>query len=160
IRKWIFLCRVLPCFALIAIAEFFLFPAPEAVAHLVFDLIVSFLLIEVFFLNFNKVPFTCAYPKNKFQLAAIAAGYLYGFTIYVKIAGHLKGWITSAPPRMIVFIFFSTLLFALFALLRMARDKQRRVIYDEAEASVLSLSSDRGYFTAASAIANKPRTPE
>jgi predicted permease len=152
IRKWIFFCRILPCYAVIAAGEFLLFPRFQASSHLIFDLCLSFLLIEVFFLGFNKVPFTCSYPTNKFQLAAIAAAYLYGFTMYVEIAGLMKGAITIAPPRMVVFLFVCFALFGLLAVLRSRRYKRLRVIYDEAEASVLTLSSDRGYWTATTAL--------
>ena len=47
-----------------------------AIAHLTFDLLLCRILVELFFLNFNKVPFTCSYPRDKFRIAQILKGRL------------------------------------------------------------------------------------
>src|SRR5262249_32484994 len=104
IRKWVFLYRIIPLFGFMSAFEFMCFPTTTALLHLGFDLVVAVLLLEVFFFNFNKVPFTCSYSSGKLQLGAVAALYLYGFTFYVHIVAGLKRTITPVPARMLVFL--------------------------------------------------------
>jgi predicted permease len=144
VRKWLFVCRILPLYALISVCEFLCFDPITAAFHLLFDLLVTAILIEVFFLNFNKVPFTCSYPENKFQLALLAAGYLYGFTTYVQLTGHLKGAVTAGAMRMLIFAGAAAALLIVLGLYR--RRRETRIIYDEAAASLVSLSADHGYW--------------
>ena len=147
VRKWLFVCRIIPLYLLISVFEFLVFDPLTAVFRLVFDLLVTAILIEVFFFNFNKVPFTCSYPEKKLQLAVLAAGYLYGFTTYVGLTGVLKRSITAGAVRMLVFAALSTTFLIALGLYR--RRREMRIIYDEAAASLLSLSADHGYWRAA-----------
>jgi len=144
VRKWLFLCRMIPLFAIVAVFEFVLFPPMAATFHLVFDLIISALLIEGFFIRFNKVPFTCAYSSNKIQLVALAAAYLYGFTIYVGVTGGLKQVITAVPLRMAVFTAVSFVVLAILA----KRRQHLAITYAESDTDLLTLSMDQGYWRA------------
>src|SRR5262249_51473612 len=95
IRKWVFVRKVMPVYALLAVFEFALFDAATAAAHLAFDLVTTAFLTEAFFFAFPKVPFTCDYLRSKLQLAVYAAGYLYAYKNYVSWMGRLKGWAAS-----------------------------------------------------------------
>src|SRR5206468_1973043 len=107
-----------------------------------------------FFFRFNKVPFTCSYSSSKVQMVALAAGYLYGFTMYVQIAANLKRAVSGAPSRMAVFLGVSA---AVFAVLRKYR-RRTAIIYHDEEAGLLSLSADTGYWRSQSTVSN-PRHP-
>ncbi len=146
IRKWVFLNRIIPLFAMLAVLEFGYFNPRTAAFHLMFDLLMAALLIEVFFFKFNKVPFTCSYSSSKFQMVAIAGGYLYAFTMYVGIASNLKRSVTASPLRMIVFLFVAAGLLVVFRKLHRAR----KIVYNDDEPGFLSLSSDAGYWAALS----------
>jgi hypothetical protein len=142
VRKWVFLYRIVPLFGLIAAFEFKVFVPSTALFHLVFDLILGAVLIEAFFFNFNKVPFTCAYVSNKLQFGLVAVGYLFGFTLYIELATNLKRAITAGSFRMAVFIGVSV---AVFTLLR-RKHRTPSITYDDDEPGLLSLSTDRGYW--------------
>jgi hypothetical protein len=102
-RKWVFLRGIVSVYALLAPLEFSFFDAREAVFHLAFGLSVAALLTELFFLKFNKVPFTCSYLPAKSHLAFLAGAYLYGFTIYSFTIASLEKWVGRSPDRMVWF---------------------------------------------------------
>jgi hypothetical protein len=56
--------------------------ALPGLGHVLLQLVGGALLIEVFFWNFDKVPFTCSYFSGKVNLALLAGVFIYGFTIY------------------------------------------------------------------------------
>src|SRR5262249_20920473 len=60
-------------------------------------------------------------------------------------------------PALVAFVIASVLVFALITLLRSIQDKRRQVTYDETEAAIVTLSSDRGYWTAYSRPSRLPR---
>lgn len=95
-RRWVFLARILPLFAVIAPFEFLYF-GPDAILHLSFDLVATALFVEVAFLGYRKVPYTCAQFPGKVQLSILAAAYLYGFTIAVRVVGFAKARAVEGP---------------------------------------------------------------
>jgi hypothetical protein len=102
-RRWVLLRGVLPMYAILVPLEFgFLRPA-EAAFHLAFGLAIAALLTELFFFNFNKVPFTCSYLPAKSHLAFLAGAYLYGFTLYTFMMAGLDQWVWQSAPRVGVF---------------------------------------------------------
>jgi hypothetical protein len=148
VRKWVFLCRIVPLYAVLAFLEFAFFPPALALVHLTFDLILSAIVIELFFLNFNKVPFTCSYPHDKFRMAGVVIGYLYGFVIYVGIMGGLKNSVSSGRTSLATFVIVAALLlFAIFIFRRYIRDRAIRVVYQETGNAPLSIAADAGYWT-------------
>jgi predicted permease len=149
VRKWVFLYRIVPLFAVVAVFEFALFDAITASAHLSFDLVMAAVLVEVFVFSFDKVPFTCVEATGKIQMAGLAAGYLFAFTAYVGIVGAIKGRITASPLRTTLFIAVVSILLVLIA----KRRRSKAVVYSESEELSLSLSADRGYWQNARAVA-------
>jgi pimeloyl-ACP methyl ester carboxylesterase len=149
-QKWVFLYRITPLFVVLAVFDFYVFPPSTAFCHLMFDLSWAALLFEAFFLNFNKIPFTCAYVPKKLQLVVMAAAYLYGFTIYVQIAGGLKAFVAATPAldlarsgRMAVFLSVATIL---FIVLRQYRRKAP-ITFGDSESPLLDISSDSAYWS-------------
>jgi hypothetical protein len=139
-RRWVFLRGIVPLYVLIAPFEFTFFKAADAVFHLAFGLVVSAFLTEVFFFNFNKVPFTCSYLPGKSHMAFLAAAYLYGFTMYTATAVSLQQWASAAPSRTVLFFSAAAAVFFGLSLYR-RRHLQPRIIYqDEAEPVVCQLN--------------------
>jgi predicted permease len=150
VRKWVFVCRIVPLYVLLAVLEFKYFPAAAAMSHLVFDLLLSAIVIEIFFLNFNKVPFTCSYPRDKFRMAALAIGYFYGFVTYVAGMGLLKRWAASTPRNLVFFMIVALVIrAAISAYRRRVRDRAARVVYHDTDTTTpLSIAGDQGYWQA------------
>lgn len=111
-RRWVFLRGILPVYAVLALLEFAFLNPPEAMFHLAFGLAIAAMLTELFFLNFNKVPFTCSYLPAKSHLAFLAGAYLYGFTIYTFTMASLEVWVGGSPVRIVVFFAWVTAILA------------------------------------------------
>ena len=62
--------------------EFACFPPGTALFHLAYGITTSVLLIEVVFLGFRKVPFTCAHLPGKVNLTFLGVIYIFGFSAY------------------------------------------------------------------------------
>ena len=62
--------------------EFACFPPATALFHLAYGIATSMLLIEVVFLGFRKVPFTCAHLPGKVNLTFLGVIYIFGFSAY------------------------------------------------------------------------------
>ena len=141
IRKWVFACRIVPLYALIAFFEFAWFDVATAVSHLVFDLIATAFLTEAFFFGFRKVPFTCAFLKSKLQLVFYAVAYLCAYTTYTTLAGEMKGWVAAEPVHLLRFLGGSAMLFGLLLIYRaLARAETSKIIYEEPDPSFQQLN--------------------
>lgn len=96
-RKWILVCAVVPLFALMAPFEFATFRWTQATFHVAFGVAVSALLIEIMFIGFRKVPFTCAYFPGKVNLAGLSILYIFGFTSYSRAMAAIETRIVDFP---------------------------------------------------------------
>jgi len=103
-RKWIAVCAILPLFALMAPMEFARFPWKAALFHLAFGIGVSMILMEILFLGFRKVPFTCSHFPGKINLVALAVVYILGFTMYSGAMARLESWLTGVPSAAALFL--------------------------------------------------------
>jgi hypothetical protein len=102
-RKWIVICAIVPLSLLQAPMEFAACPWTVALFHLAFGMALSVLLMEVMFLGFHKVPFTCAYFPGKINLVALSVVYVFGFTMYSRTMADLEEWMTNQPLAMTAF---------------------------------------------------------
>jgi hypothetical protein len=130
-RRWVLLRGIVPVYAVIAPMEFRYFEPTDAVFHLAFGLATAALLTELFFFNFNKVPFTCSYLPPRSHMAFLAGAYLYGFTMYAFTAASLERWLSLSAPRIVVF--FITVLSILVCLgwYRRQDDFTLQIIYED-----------------------------
>lgn len=134
IRKWLFVCRVLPLYALLACFELALFAAGTAFTHLVVDLITTAFLIEAFFFDFRKVPFTCTYLQEKLQFALYAVAYGFAYTTYTSLMGDLKQWVTADPQHLVRFLATSAIVFGGVLIYRaLAGAERSKFIYEDRE---------------------------
>ena len=97
-RKWTVLCAIAPLFGLMAVMEFACFPPGPALFHLAFGFTLSLVLMEIMFLGFRKVPFTCARLPGKVNLVGLAVIYVLGFITYGRLTGDLEDWLAARPP--------------------------------------------------------------
>jgi len=132
IRKWLFVCRIVPLYVVAACFEFVWFEGAVAIAHLTFDLVMTAFLIEAFFFGFRKVPFTCTYLQNKLQLAFYAVAYLAAYTTYTTLVVELKGWVAADSQHLVRFLAVSSITFGSILIYRsLTRAETTRFIYDE-----------------------------
>ena len=97
-----------------------------------FAFAIAAILVELFFLNFNKVPFTCSYLPAKSHLAFLAGAYLYGFTIYTFTMASLELWVAATPQRMLAFFLFIVgILIAISIYRRHTQDRTIEIVYED-----------------------------
>jgi hypothetical protein len=108
-RKWIVLCAVLPLFLILAPMEFAHFHWPIALLRTVYGIAVSVLLMEVLFLGFRKVPFTCAHFPGKVNLVFLGVMYIFGFTTYSGMVTRAEMWMQTRPVVAAVFFGLATI---------------------------------------------------
>jgi hypothetical protein len=102
-RKWIVVCAIVPLFTLLAPLEFHFYPWAEALFYLGFGVALSLVLMEVMFLGFRKVPFTCAYLPGKVNLVLLVVIYCFGFTLYSRTMSNLAEWLAATPVAAVLF---------------------------------------------------------
>jgi hypothetical protein len=118
-RKWIVLCGVIPLFLLLLPMEFARFAWPVALFHSAFGLTLSLVLMEILFLGFRKVPFTCAHFPGKVNLVFLGVIYVFGFTTYSSTMAKVEAWLETRPVAGV--IFFAAAAAAWFLLARYGR---------------------------------------
>jgi hypothetical protein len=117
-RKWIVTCAIAPLFLLLAPAEFACFSPGVAVFHLAYGFTLSLLLMELMFLGFRKIPFTCSHFPGKVNLSFLAVIYVYGFTTYSRTMAALEKWLTDEPAYAALFFVVAAGALALLAFIR------------------------------------------
>ncbi len=94
---------VAPLFAMLAPFYFVLWPPGVALAHFVFSVVISALLVEVLLLDFWKIPFTCSYPPGKANVTILWIFYWLAFTTYAYSMATLEAWMVRRPMRLVGF---------------------------------------------------------
>jgi hypothetical protein len=74
-----------------------------AVAHLVFSVTLSLLLVEALLFEFWKIPFACSYPPGKANVTLLWIFYWVGFTTYAYSMATLEAWMVLRPARLFWF---------------------------------------------------------
>jgi hypothetical protein len=140
IRKWVYVCGLLPLYLLMAIFEFAWFAPRVALSHLVFDMVTTGFLVEALFLRFRRVPFTCKLLRGKLQLGVFAVAYVYAFTTYTSTMGGLKQWLARDPRHMGTFLIVSALLFGGILIDRSFRRRNSQLVFDESDSPIQQLN--------------------
>jgi hypothetical protein len=128
-RRFIAVCGLLPLMTLIAALEFAYWSWRDAAFHLVFESIVSLVLLQILLFNFHKVPFTCSYYPGKKNMAILAGIYLYGFTTYSSSMVALEQWLQGSSIRALLFLIAGAAI--IVALSSARRQGSARLIYEE-----------------------------
>ena len=132
---------VVPLFLALTPFYFLWWPPVAALAHLVFSVTISALLIEALTMEFKKIPFTCSYPPGKANVTILWVGYWVGFLIYAFSMASLESWMVKRPVRLIPFYLAVAVLFAGFEWWRRRADAVgvALVFDDAADPAVLTL---------------------
>jgi hypothetical protein len=94
---------VVPLFIALTPFYFVLWSPGIALAHLLFSVTISILLIEVLLLDFWKIPFTCSYPSGKANVTILWIFYWLAFMTYAYWMATIEAWMVLRPRRLLVF---------------------------------------------------------
>ena len=132
---------VAPLFVALSPFYFIWWKPGAALAHLVFSVTISALLIEVLTMELRKIPFTCSYPPGKANVTILWVAYWVGFLIYAFSMANLESWMVKRPARLIPFYLVVAIIFAGFEWWRRGADAVgvALVFDDAADPVVLTL---------------------
>jgi len=94
---------VAPLFTALAPVYFLLWSPGAALAHLLFSITISLILIEALLMEFHKIPFACSYPPGKANVTLLWIGYWSGFLLYAFSMARMDVWMVRKPARLIPF---------------------------------------------------------
>jgi hypothetical protein len=132
LRNGVLLHTLVPLFLFIFVFYSFLWGWKDAIFHCLFGLVVSVLLMEIFFIRFRKIPFTSSYIPGKEKLHLFWIVYFFGFILYMASMISVEVTLFAKPSRFIVF--FGSILF-LVVLVRIYQNyffyRKVELVYEE-----------------------------
>jgi hypothetical protein len=99
VRKAMIVFGIVPWFVLLLPLHGLFWGWRAALLHMMFAAVISYLLVEVILVSFEKFPFTCSYLAGKANLKVSWPIYLFGFTAYVSACLTLEYWMLQRPMR-------------------------------------------------------------
>ncbi|HEY4088972.1 MAG TPA: hypothetical protein VGM43_23750, partial [Bryobacteraceae bacterium] len=96
-RKWTVVCGVIPLFLLLTPFNLAFFSWPVALFQFFYGITLSILLVELMFLGFTKIPFTCGYFPSRNNLVWLIAMYVGGLVLYSSRMSALEIWLMNRP---------------------------------------------------------------
>lgn len=103
LRKAIFFLNLLPLFVLLFIFYLFLWDGITTFYHSLYGLVVSVLVMEVFFLTYCKIPFACSYLPGKEKLQLFWFLYLFSFIAYINLMSWIELGLLRVPSNFFIF---------------------------------------------------------
>jgi hypothetical protein len=154
--KWF---GVVPLFVMLAPVYFVLWKPGAALAHLLFSVTISILLVEMLIMEFRKIPFTCSYPPGKANVTMLWAFYWTAFVLYAFAMANLESWMVRRPVRLIPFYLTMAVMFAGFEWWRRRADAVGvALIFDDAaDPAVLTLGLGEIAWTTSTTTRSDPR---
>jgi hypothetical protein len=96
-RKWTVVCGVIPLFLLLTPFDLAFFPGRVVLFQFLYGITLSILLVDVMFLGFTKIPFTCGYFPSRNNLVWLIAMYVSGLFLYSSRMAELEIWLMDRP---------------------------------------------------------------
>src|SRR6185312_147198 len=97
-RKWTVVCGVIPLFLLLIPFDLAFFSGRVALFQFFYGVALSVLLVELMFVGFTKIPFTCGYFPSRNNLVWLIAMYVGGLILYSSRMADLEIWLLDRPP--------------------------------------------------------------
>ena len=110
LRKGIIFLYLMPLFTLFFIGYIFFFGCVVAFYHCVFGFTVAVLVMEVFFLQFKKIPFTCSYLPGKEKIQLFWLFYLILFFTFINSMSWIEFSLLQSPINFILFFIVALLI--------------------------------------------------
>jgi pimeloyl-ACP methyl ester carboxylesterase len=102
VRTSLYLLIVAPVWIASTIFYFSIWPAVAALEHCILLALMAVLLVEGFFYQFRKIPFTCSYLPGGSELKRKVGIYAASFLIGVSIVASVESWALQRLARVIV----------------------------------------------------------
>lgn len=102
-RKWTVVCGVIPLFLMLTPFDLAFFSGRVALFQFFYGVTLSILLVELMFVGFTKIPFTCGYFPSRNNLVWLIAMYVGGLILYSSRMAALEVWLMDRPPYAAVF---------------------------------------------------------
>jgi hypothetical protein len=131
VKKAMLVLGVVPLFALLLPLYVLFWGWRTAALHILFGVVVSWLLVEALLVNFEKFPFTCSYLPGKANLKVSWPLYLFGFTTYVSVFLTLEYWMLQRPIRFAWLAAMIVLVHAAMAIYRWRIGHEVALVFDE-----------------------------
>jgi hypothetical protein len=96
-RKWTVICGVIPLFLLLIPFDLAFFPGRAALFQFFYGVALSVLLVELMFVGFTKIPFTCGYFPSRNNLVWLIAMYVGGLILYSSRMAAFELWLLDRP---------------------------------------------------------------
>jgi hypothetical protein len=129
---------VAPLFVALAPVYFVLWKPGVALAHLLFSVTISILLIEVLVMEFRKIPFTCSYRPGKANVTLLWVAYWVAFLLYAFAMANLESWMVRRPWRLAPFYLAAAIVLAGFEAWRRRADRVGvALVFDDASDPVI-----------------------
>jgi hypothetical protein len=145
IRKAMFLLTTLPVLAPVLLAEGLLWNWPIAAGHAFVNALLSWVLVELVLLRFDKIPFTCSYLPGKANLPFSAGLYFAVFATYSTAMATLGYRVLTAPGWLPFFTLAAVLAALAFALAWRKRQRLETsgpLVFDDEPEQLLALRLD------------------
>ena len=132
---------VAPLFVAVSPIYFVLWRPGVALAHLLFSVTISVLLVEILTMEFRKIPFTCSYPPGKANVTLLWMAYWAAFLLYAFSMANLESWMVKRPVRLIPCYAIVAIIFGFFEWWRRRADAVGvTLIFDDAaDPAILTL---------------------
>ena len=108
VRKAVLALAIVPLFAALFPLYVYLWGWPAATIHMLYGVMLSWLLLEAMTVSFAKVPFTCSYHPGKVNLPTMGLAYLLAFSVYAYSMASFERWLLDVPVRMMIFLMLTT----------------------------------------------------
>jgi len=137
-RKGIFSFVLLPLFTMLFILYSILWGWESALFHCLYGLAISILLMELLFMNYRKIPFTCSYLPGKAKIQYLFPIYLFSFICYIYLMSYLEYMLFKEPSN---FYIFYGAIFIFFIAIKIYQNyflhPKSEIIYEEEPEPVL-----------------------
>jgi len=131
VKKAMLILGVAPLFALLLPLHVLFWGWQNACLHMLFGVVVSWLLAEILLMTFEKFPFACSYLPGKANLKVSWPLYLFGFTTYVSAVVTLEYWMLQRPLRFAWLLALIVLVHAAIALYRWRVGRPAVLVFDD-----------------------------
>lgn len=143
LKKAFFFVGALPLFVLLFLFYIFCWGVMPALYHSLSAFAASFLLFELFFVNYYKMPFSSGYVPGKANIKAFWFLYLGGFAAWVYFLSKLGIFLLDNPLYYFIYYIGIYVLLHLVRKYRYRKLKGFRFVFDEEpEPAMLSLGLD------------------
>jgi hypothetical protein len=131
-RKGLFFYALLPLFLALFVFYFYLWGWKAALLHCLYGLIASWLLLEILFFKYHKIPFASTYVPGKAKIHLFWLVYVIAFLGYILTFSSLERVLFLRPRS---FYFFYAIMGLIFLGLKVYRDyfltEKTAIVYDE-----------------------------